>query len=85
MIKKVDLTFEKNLLSNLARHILVVSHFFILVAEFFLNFFEAHLHLLEFSLVLNLHFSLGFVYFDTVCETLFKEVKLRADFSKVIL
>ena len=61
----------KNLLSNLARHILVVSHFFILVAEFFLNFFEAHLHLLEFSLVLNLHFSLGFVYFDTVCETLF--------------
>jgi len=53
------------LLGNLACHVPVVSHLLVLVAEFFLDFFEAHLHLLQLGLMDYLHLTLGFVRFDT--------------------
>lgn len=52
------------LFSYLTGHILIVSNFFLLEAEFFLHLLEGHLQSLYLCLVHRLHLSLLLVEFD---------------------
>ena len=47
------------LFRHLACHVLVMTHFLVLVAQLLLDLLQSHLHRLELALVLSLHLALG--------------------------